>query len=390
MIYFIIMKIIIILIIKSSLLIKSCQEGKNNCLKCNPITELCYKCATDLYIPNDYGGCSLSYQCKPYYNHCVKCQENGKENICQICENGYFPDSFGGCSYTKNCLISKNGNCIICNDNYILIGKELKFCKSIYSPDLKNCKNINITNGLCSNCTDGFFLNSLDRKCCKTENCSESIYNVCKRCNKGYYFDKKEEKCKIQNNNFINCKESITGEKCDICDDNYYFDYEGKCINMNYCTLGDKKNTNICKKCNDGYYLTVFKDVCTNDINCYEGDKNLGICLQCKEGFYLDFKDGKCKANIEDNEFKHCKIADNNICKNCIYRYTLSEDLKCSIAKNCEEVKNGKCIQCLDNYYLGLDNKCINIENCIYSMISKNVLNVKTIIIIIEKSGNVR
>ena len=30
----------------------------------------------------------------------------------------------------------------------------------------------------------------------------------------------------------------------------------------------------------------------------------MGICLQCEEGYYIDFKDGKCKSNEENNEFK--------------------------------------------------------------------------------------
>ena len=358
---------IILILIKISLLISLCKEGEKNCLKYNPITKLCYKCENILYTSNENGGCDMIPKCKPNYNNCLQCQENKNKNICIKCEKGYFPDEMGGCSYSKNCILSNNGNCLKCKENYVLIGQNTRICKSINSEDLKNCKDINLDNGLCSNCTEDFYLNSIDQKCSRTENCSESLYGICKKCNKGYYLDKKEKTCKMQNNTFINCKESITGEKCDICDENYYFDEEEKCIPINYCYLGDKKNINICKKCYEGYYLTEFKDCCTKDINCYEGDKNIGICLRCKEGYYIDFNDGKCKLNTENNEYKNCRIADNNKCTNCLYGFTLAEDLKCSSANNCEEVEDGKCIRCINNYYLGLDDKCSNIENCIYS-----------------------
>ena len=358
---------IILIFIKFSLLIPLCQENENNCIKCNPITKLCHKCISDIYAPNSLGGCTLTPKCQKGQKNCIECEENSQHNICKTCSKGYFPDSIGGCTYTKNCLISTNGICSKCIDNYVLIGKYITYCKSVFSEDLKSCKGINTLNGHCSNCTEGLFLNSIDYKCTKTENCSSSKYGICTQCNKGYYLDKKEEKCKMQNNTFFNCKESLTGEKCDECDNDYFFDDEGKCMSMNYCFIGDKKNRNVCKMCNKGYYLSEFKDACTTDINCYEGDKNIGLCLKCKKGFYIDYTDGKCKSNTNNDEFKHCAIADNNRCTNCLYGFALSEDLKCSSAKYCQEVYDGKCILCIDKYFLGLDNKCTLVENCIYS-----------------------
>ena len=356
---------IILIFIKSALLIPKCQERENNCIKCNPISNICHKCISEFFIPNSKGGCDLSPKCKKGYNSCIECEENS--NICKICPKGYYPDSIGGCSYTNNCLISNNGICNKCNYNYILIGKGIKYCKSLNSEDLSNCKEINMLNGRCSNCTENFFMSSIDLKCTKTENCSLSKYGICTQCNKGFYLDKKEEKCKIQNNTFMNCKESLTGEKCDECDNNYYFDNEGKCISIKYCSIGDKYNSNKCKKCYEGFYPSEFKDSCTTEINCYQGDKNIGICLKCKKGFYIDYTDGKCKPNINNDEFRNCSIADNNICINCYYGNVLSEDLKCSPAKYCREVNEGKCISCIDKYYLGLDNKCSLVENCIYT-----------------------
>ena len=57
----------------------------------------------------------------------------------------------------------------------------------------------------------------------------------------------------------------------------------------------------------------------------------------------------------------------NGVCYQCINKYYLGEDNKCSFSKNCVESNNGICKRCKDGYHLGLDNKCTNIEHCIYS-----------------------
>ena len=53
--------------------------------------------------------------------------------------------------------------------------------------------------------------------------------------------------------------------------------------------------------------------------NCLYGDKDIWICKTCKNNYYLDYKDGKCKSNQEDNNFKYCSIVDNNICLGCSF-----------------------------------------------------------------------
>ena len=86
-----------------------------------------------------------------------------------------------------------------------------------------------------------------DNNCIKTDNCFESIFEVCTKCNFGFYLDKKENECKNQTGIFEHCKQSIDGKTCDICEDNYYFDEEGKCININFCLK--KQNEIRCEKC---------------------------------------------------------------------------------------------------------------------------------------------
>ena len=364
-------KFIYLIFLKISLFTSLCIEEENHCTKCNPISKLCVKCDKDIYVPDQNGGCEYSHKCILGINNCVECNEN--DSLCSKCLVGYFPDENGGCSYTDNCEISYKGKCLKCKNDFILIGEdkynqenEIKICKSLYSGELKNCEIINISSGLCEKCKEGFYLNIGDKKCISTENCYESIFDVCIKCNKYYYLDKKESKCKVKTDIFDHCKETMDGKTCDICDDGYYFDDDKNCIDVNFCSKG--KNGFICEKCYDGYFLSNYQNFyfCTKTDNCLYGDKDLGICTLCKNGYYIDYNDGKCKSNEENNDFKYCKIADGK-CIECLNEYKLGEDNKCSNTKNCAESENGTCIQCIDNYYLGLDNLCTDTEHCIYS-----------------------
>ena len=366
-------KLLFLIFLKISLSSSSCAIEKDHCSRCNPVTKLSTKCDKDIYVPDKNGGCQYSHKCIVGMNKCNECNEEG--DLCNKCVEGNFPDENGGCSYTDNCEISYRGLCLKCKDNFILIGEknvydneEIKICKSLR--DLKNCEKINKSNGLCEKCKKGFYLNSGDNNCVETENCYESILDMCIKCDRRYYLDKKELKCKNQTENengiFEHCKESLDGKKCDVCDDDYYFDEKGKCLAVNYCLK--QINEFQCEKCASNYFLSKYKTSCVTTANCLYGDSNLGVCTSCIDNHYIDFKDGICKSNKEDNEFKYCRIADNNHCTQCISKYELSEDNKCTNTKHCAEVENGKCLSCSDNYYLGLDNQCTNIKHCIYSI----------------------
>ena len=339
-----------------------CEEGLNFCLKCNPITKLCYKCENDILIPDKKGGCEGVKKCTLENNYCLECEENG--SLCKVCEYGYFPDKNGGCSYSNFCKISYKGECLICNEDFILIGEDIKLCKSLYSDDLKNCEKINLSNGFCSSCKEGYYFNIGDRKCIKTQYCQQSSFGICNKCIKNYYLDKKEDKCKEQNGNFLNCALTINGKNCDICDNDYYFNEEGRCIEINYCAK--EEGTLKCEKCISGYYLTELRNSCTKEKNCHYGNKDLGICIECNPDFYLDYRDGMCKSNTEENDFIYCKEADGK-CIKCTYYTNLGEDNRCSWSKNCVESNKGNCILCSENYHLTLNSKCTDLDKCIYT-----------------------
>ena len=356
--------LIILSLLKIFIFSPNCIEKENFCSICNPITKLCAKCNLNILIPDEKGGCKNAKKCIPGNNYCSQCSEDGE--LCKTCEEKYFPDENGGCSYTDDCSISYKGDCLKCKEEFILVGQNIKICKSLFSEEFKNCEQINNISGKCEKCKDNYFLNSGDQKFIPTDNCYESSFNICKICNNGYYLDKIENKCKKQDNETLEfCSETIDGKNCDKCEEDYFFDEEGKCIGTKYCS---KKITyNKCEKCIDGYYLTKYGNACTKEKNCYEGNKYLGICTRCVDNYYIDFNDGKCKSNQEDNNFKYCQMADNNLCSYCSYGYALGEDFKCASTKNCAESDDGKCLHCIDGYYLGKDNRCTNVERCIYS-----------------------
>ena len=356
--------LIALLVLKTIIASPSCIKGENNCILCNPISKLCLQCEYDIYIPDQNGGCEKSKTCTLGLNYCNECTD--KRDLCKECEEGFYPDENGGCAYTNNCEISYKGKCLKCKENYIL-NKNVNVCKSLNLEDFRNCEKIQTLDGTCEKCADGYYLSSGSKKCTKTQNCKEAIYEKCILCDLGFYLDKKEEKCKEQKGNLLNCKETFDGEKCNTCEDNFYFDDEGNCVSTKFCKKrGDQKN---CKECISGYFLTSSGNICTNTENCYTGIKSEGICEKCKSGFYIDYRDGKCKSNQEENDLKNCVVVDDGNCIECSLQYFLGEDHKCTSIIYCAESINGTCIECKQNYYLGLDNKCSKIEHCIYSSI---------------------
>ena len=359
---------ILLIIYKIVISDPSCKEGVNFCTRCNPVTKLCVKCEKDVFIPDENGGCTYSRKCAFGENYCIECNEEG--NLCKNCEDDYFPDQNGGCSYTDYCEISERGICFQCQEDFILVGVSdylingVRICKWKNSEDLQNCERINLDNGSCIFCKEGYFLNSEDRKCTKTENCYQSSFGICQKCNEGYYMNKIEQKCLKQEGIFLNCKDSLDGETCHSCDENYHLSEDRKCVLTNFCSKTSEYGK--CKKCIEGYYLTSYENACTQDINCFSGDKDFGICYSCKGEYYLDLKDRKCKSNQENNKYKYCDEVDiNGNCKGCVYDYKLGKDNKCCNTLYCAESENQICKKCIDDYHLGKDNLCTNIAHCI-------------------------
>ena len=341
----------------------SCKDSTNFCNHCNILTNLCAKCEkSDILVPDLNGGCIGAQKCFVGQNYCLECDTDGK--LCKQCEENYYQDENGGCTYTGGCEISFQGECLKCKNDFILIGKEndIKICKYLLNEDYRNCNKINYETGFCDECKKGYFLTSQNFKCIKIENCKESIFENCISCNQDYYLYKKENKCIRKNVNFRYCKQTIDGENCDICDDGYFLDENGICINTQYCLESENF---ICKKCKSGYYLSN-NNICTITDNCYTADNIISTCIYCKDEYYLDVIDYKCKSNLDD-PYKYCQKGDKNECLKCLPNYYLGEDLKCSFSLYCSESENGECKLFKTGYHLSLNKICTNIEKCIIS-----------------------
>ena len=341
-----------------------CEPKSNFCENCNYLTNLCHKCEKpDILIPNENGGCDGARKCFLGQNYCLECETDGI--LCKKCEENYYKDENGGCTYSEGCEISYKGECLKCKKGYVLIGKinEFKFCKSLSIENYKNCKEINQETGFCTKCDDNFYLTGGDYKCVSIENCKESIFGNCISCNYNYYYNKKEDKCLAKEGNFTYCKQSFDGKNCEICDDDYYKDDNGICVETQYCSESEDF---ICKKCKPGYYLS-FYNACTNTDNCNIVDKPTAICTYCLYNYYLDKKDYSCNSNQEKGRYIYCKEVINGECIKCETNYYLGDDSKCSNSEYCLDSENGICKICQDGYHLGLDNICTNVEKCIYS-----------------------
>ena len=344
--------------------IPSCNDGANLCRFCNILTNICAKCEiSDILIPDENGGCTGEKKCIAGKNYCKECDLDGK--LCKTCEDNYYRDENGGCSYSEGCEISSKGDCLKCKEDFILVGKvkEFRLCKSLLIDDYKNCQKIDYETGLCTDCEEGYFLTSVDKKCIKKDNCRESIFGNCISCNYGYYYNIKEDECLLKNINLTFCQQSMDGKICDICEDGYYFDDNGVCLQTQFCSESENIN---CKKCQKGYFLSN-NNICTNTDNCEISNKYSSVCTSCKNNYYLDTKNYECISNLEDNIYKHCQKVVNNKCVKCQLNYFLSQNSVCSNSQFCEEAENGKCQKCLENYYLGHDNICTTVEKCIYS-----------------------
>lgn len=342
----------------------SCEKFEKGCIKCDPLTNLCFRCENEVLIPDEQGGCTGAKICKMGYNYCEQC--NSEQNLCQICENGYYRDNNGGCSYTENCDISYNGDCLKCKENYILIGVQqyydtLKICKSLSSIDLKNCITVDEVDGFCLKCEQGYNITKGDKKCSNIENCNEMENGECFSCIENFYLNKKEKKCiEIVDTKFQKCINSIDGEKCSLCEESYFLSNDLICVNTNYCSKSDR---NICIQCQDDYYLTR-NNQCTKEENCLEADPKNGICIKCLNNYYLDINNRQCVSYSKDENYKYCAKS-NDKCLKCIEGYYLAENNFCSASKNCTIAKNGKCNSCQEGFILNQNSYCVEDNHCI-------------------------
>ena len=281
---------------------------------CQKIVEnTCVKCESGYYLGGD-SKCSFTPNCEESENgKCISCSENyylGKDNLC---------------SNVEKCAYSRFNFCRECEDGYYYNSKSKRCLRNEGKKSLDNCKyNCLDDENLCCECKNNYYLDSQQNLC--VDNSQDSNFykcaftdekgEYCSQCIDGYYLGSGDKKCTLVDN----CKISENENKCSECDDLFCLDAKtGNCVNNDFLHDESKKlyfackKTNnegtVCEQCLDGYKLT--DGYCVNLDDCE--DQKDGKCLTCKseqskDGYYY------C-ANEEfgciQGHFKNCLRCDN-------------------------------------------------------------------------------
>jgi hypothetical protein len=67
---------IILLLIFITSSIENCEKNKNFCILCELATDLCKRCESDLFIPDENGGCKGAKKCNINQNYCKECSSS--------------------------------------------------------------------------------------------------------------------------------------------------------------------------------------------------------------------------------------------------------------------------------------------------------------------------
>ncbi|KAL4500374.1 hypothetical protein ABPG72_003325 [Tetrahymena utriculariae] len=236
---------------------KICTVKDLNCLRCDPITNLCVKCSSDQPVQSN-GFC-------PVICNLQNCQRCSSSTQCGECDDDYYLDINQQCQF-KYCQIPF---CQQCN-----------FSK--YIPYCTKCQKVYLLteDGTCSS-----------KQCPQFgQQCQQCLNDQsCKTCVNGFYFSKEYNQC-------LSCP-----DKCSSCDQYQCFQYN-TCPNGYY--LFEKQCLNcfeLCQKCNGPN-----KSDCLDQglqRNCHYTCKEcLGTdynqCISCPENriltFYYNVKYGEC------------------------------------------------------------------------------------------------
>ena len=322
-----------------------------------------------------------------YYPCISNCEECDNGNTCLTCSAHYIKNQDNICEErVPNCK-SYDGdeNCIECNNNYNLVKakngdisckKTVELQEQYYSIDeagrtyyikcsdeIDNCYSCSLSTH-CHSCMDGYGIIDNNHAICQ-EITNEyyydtdlNSYKLCSHKNTGC------KKCEKIDNNDINCIE---------CNTPYALIYS----QINRCVLqtsirDDKSiffNSKTLKyyKCNDYRYHSV-----KNCLTCHDEEE----CDSCQNGYELSNSNVLCLSNIEINEKKYYKDANDNnyypcskLIKGCESCENAEKCLECNIAFDLDE--NDKCIPtalAMTRYYLNTETgryvSCSKIENC--------------------------
>ena len=367
------------------------REDDYQCIKCgndfglkgstNNDNVVCVS-SSDLEIGYYLGSNSVYYPCISNCDVCI----NG--NSCQTCSSHYFYKELDNIceEITINCKIyDDNEKCTECNTNYGLVKekngdisckKTIELQEQYYSieeagrtyyikcsDEIDNCYSCS-SSTFCHSCMDGYGI---------IDNHNE----ICQEITNEYYYDTDLNSYKLCSYKNIGCKKCEKIDNNDIncieCNTPYALIYS----QINRCVLqtsirDDKSiffNSKTLKyyKCNDYRYHSV-----KNCLTCHDEEE----CDSCQNGYELSNSNVLCLSNIEINEKKYYKDANDNnyypcskLIKGCESCENAEKCLECNIAFDLDE--NDKCIPtalAMTRYYLNIETgryvSCSKIGNC--------------------------
>ncbi|CAD8194238.1 unnamed protein product [Paramecium pentaurelia] len=243
---------------------------------------------------NNFNTYQLIKYCKfQIQSDCLECESNFKWNpYNQQCQINNF-------NCQQNCLYCKQEQCIVCQNDFILI------------------------NSICIE--DKSFINTIS--ICK-QSCKYCLNDICLQCNKGYY-------------PVLDTCQPICGDQIktldEQCDDNNNI-YDDGCFDCQFYCFGNCLNCQFgqCLECEEPEKLIISK------MQCYDPEK-------CDKGYYVSDYDNLCYSKCGDYIKTEDEECDSKIlCDNCI--------LICS--SNCKYCVDRICYTCEDEYTLNEHNQC--------------------------------
>ena len=302
------------------------------------------------YILNDKK-CEKNITC---YERCETCSEESQtidNQKCTSCKSPFLLEN-GNC--VDNCspnyekiFIDNKYICEYCHDdqcqNFELNTCNCLFCKyEHYFVNISkkcescngNCANCIETSTKCTSCWGENFLYNYTCYTCEDNSKCESFFDggcECEKCKDGFY--NLNHQCKSCVNN---CKTCSNSSECEICQDNYFLDSKGQCIECP-TTCATKKSDNCqCETCIEGYFMNSSKKCQECDITkCKNCEGNADNCIECKENYFFN-ELGKCEQC--DEKCKTCSKEKTN-CTSCDDGFFLTTENKCG---KCDS----KCLTC--------------------------------------------
>ena len=350
----------------------------------------CYKnCQKDSYQKDgkDYCKCMVNEACQD----CPS--ENNENNLCSICNTGFYPIKGEKDKLLKNCY---NSDTI--PENYIFNSAESQYeacyescqtcatvgnseshqcttCKNGYNEDnehsgncVQKCEDYFYYEGTTLTCTEGkscpynYKLIHLSKKCvpnCKAENLYE-YDNICYDiCDNGFYTENDENICKCKTN--IACKKCpISNENTDLCNscntEKEYYPIKGENENALYHCYDSRtipENYYLNTENADNYLYELCYETCGS---CYgKGTAEDHNCKKCKDGYEKLNNNNNCysKCNklyyFDSNNAYHCE-------DNCLGDYKIINGTN----KCIDECKNDNIFDSKYEYNGGCYKTCPN------------------------------